>query len=301
MTLLFVGSGFAQTATPTPLPNYLIERREKERQNQELAKQMDTRQKLARLNSVGAYVDDVWLEKGPLGLTIRYNQFLRPEDRRAIYIPPVDITAYEDFLKEQKTGIVRLQSSDLCPQKAIVLRGVDGCPNAIRGRATAFSFRAGRYRDTNLADIVFNGDKIAKSGALTIGILSDLGNADIDSLGITSEGVRQLSDFTPASVESEIDRQYTVLQRGAVIGNHVYGPEVTPVVGNTYVMRSVAYRGKTGNEGKGINPLLDDERVDVTVAFKVLRKLSDGSIVMVWKELERKDSPDIIIETKKVK
>ncbi|MFZ1701716.1 MAG: hypothetical protein WBO10_12665 [Pyrinomonadaceae bacterium] len=303
VTLLFVGSGVAQTATSTPLSSDEVIKQMLARQRLEQIRREDTEIRLAQMRSrvSTGNIEDVWLEKGPLGISVRYNKFLSAEDSQAIFILPVDITAYEDFLREPKTGIVRLQRSDVCPQKTIVLRGADNCPNAIRGKATAFSFRTGRYRDTNLADIVFNGDKIAKSGTLTIGILSDLGDTDIDSLSMTSEGVRQLSDFTPASVESEIDRQYAVLQRGAVIGNHVYGPDVAPVVGNTYVMRSVAYRGKIGNEGKGFNPLLDDERVDVTVAFKVIRKLSDGSIVMVWKELARRDSPDIIIDTKKVK
>jgi hypothetical protein len=40
--------------------------------------------------------------------------------------------------------------------------------------------------------------------------------------------------------------------------------------------------------------LKDDNRTDLTVAFRIIRKDADGSITLVWKKLVEKTPPEIV-------
>ena len=84
------------------------------------------------------------------------------------------------------------------------------------------------------------------------------------------------------------------------IGSFIYGPEVPVNLGHAYVLRSVAYKGKIlkGNRSNNVNLLAEDERKDVTVVFRPLRRMDDGSIILLWKELGRASPPEIVLEAK---
>ena len=62
----------------------------------------------------------------------------------------------------------------------------------------------------------------------------------------------------------------------------------------TYVLRSIAYRGSyyRAIEGFVYDELDFDERRDVTVAFRIVRRDSE-SVTILWKILENQKSPAI--------
>jgi hypothetical protein len=45
--------------------------------------------------------------------------------------------------------------------------------------------------------------------------------------------------------------------------------------------------------GVSYNLLDGDKRVDVTLAFRVIRIGEDGSVTILWKELQRKEAPKL--------
>nr|MBA3334881.1 hypothetical protein [Acidobacteriota bacterium] len=89
-----------------------------------------------------------------------------------------------------------------------------------------------------------------------------------------------------------IDRQ---LSEGVFSDGFQYRRGFYAVENTTYVLRSIAYDGKyfRAVEGVAYNEFAFDKRRDVTVAFRIVRKDSDGSVTILWKEILRKNSPKI--------
>ena len=83
------------------------------------------------------------------------------------------------------------------------------------------------------------------------------------------------------------------LQSAVEKDGYYYAKELRAVEQMTYVIRSVAYRGNVYRlVGGFVYDELDfDKRLDITVAFRIIRKHDDGSITIIWKEIARKPSP----------
>lgn len=305
---LFASFAAAQSATPPPqglISDDLAQRMARERMAQENRERQQQQQDRLWAKARAEGIDPTTGEpirdqKDPSKTS---NPGLNEQDKLAIAVLPDDLKAYAAFLKKGRTGIVRLHNADICVPNSLVIHASAGCPNNVAGKATAYSFRAGNYRLPLFADIFFKGNKISTSGVFTIGVYSDLGTADINTLNASSEGIKELLDFEPPDKEDEIDRQSSILSRGVQIGSFVYGPTVTVNTESTYVLRSVAYKGKLlkGEKPKAVNVLASDERKDVTVIFKIVRQNSDGSIVLLWKELNRAAPPKVVLEAKRDK
>ncbi|MFZ1701717.1 MAG: hypothetical protein WBO10_12670 [Pyrinomonadaceae bacterium] len=300
-TMLVLASLATFGQTPSYTPDPATVERERQRAAAEARMRADQERAQQRLSAVSKRInpDDIYFD----GIMPRYGPNLTDEDIRAISISPEDLKTYQEFLRSAKTGIVRLQNAEICPPNPIIVRASAGCANNVNGKATAYSFRAGGYRAPLFADLSFRSGKLAKSGVFVIGLLSDLGTIAIAEVGLASDGVQQLVDYRPPVRQDEIERQYSILSKGAVVSGHVYGPEVGMTIGNVYVLRSVAYKGKLeiGEKPKKIDVLENDERKDVTLVFKIIRQHEDGSIVLLWKELNRLDPPGVVLEAKNEK
>ncbi len=46
---------------------------------------------------------------------------------------------------------------------------------------------------------------------------------------------------------------------------------------------------------ENISKLADDKRIDLTIAFRVVGKEKDGSQIVIWKELNRQNSPELLL------
>lgn len=228
---------------------------------------------------------------------LRPHPSLNEQDLKAIAPPDEDLKTYAAFLKAPKTGILRLQNADICTPNNLIVQAAVPCPNNVKGKGTAYSFRAGDYRLPPFADISFAGKEFIDSGSLTIGVFSDLGDTEIDKTNLASDGVAQLAKFQPPGTGDEFGRQLSILNRGLQIGQHVYRTRTAVAAGHTYVLRSVVYNGKV-IRGKSPSTSVSfeaDDRKDILMVFKVLRVLDDGSVVLLWKQLKKVDSPHITV------
>lgn len=235
---------------------------------------------------------------------------LTPKERKrieAMRAPnPEDLLTYKDFLSQPDTGIVRLLPGYNCESKYVVR--VDGnCANSLPGG----SFHRFR-KDSISGDIVFlDGDLVAE-GFFSNSIMTGLGNIPLDHVSNDTRGMKFLSEFKPDSDLARVKTQYLQILKGLQIDEFVYANRLIAIPDMTYALRIIAYRNGNNVTKRlnryllhGVEPppesqdmmfmaLKEDTRIDLTVGFRVIRRDTDGSITLIWKELSLKESPVII-------
>jgi hypothetical protein len=219
---------------------------------------------------------------------------------------PEDIAANKDFLAQPNTGIVRLLPGYNCESKYVVR--VDGnCVNMLPGS----SFH--RFRNDALSgDILYMDGALIAEGFFSNSIMTGLGNIPLNDISLTTSGMKFLTDFSPTADLPAVKKQYSEISKGIITDNYAYSNRLLALPDMTYALRIIAYRNGN-NVMKRINrdrimgaepaadsknmmflALKDDTRIDLTLSFRIIRKDTDGSITLIWKELSRKDSPEII-------
>lgn len=216
---------------------------------------------------------------------------------------PEDLTAYQAFLQQPNTGIFRLMPHFDCVQKNVVR--VDGdCENSML-IGDYYSFRAKDYSSILAFDLMLKDEELKSGGALEQGILVSLGDVRLEDVLSDSQGVKFLSEFKPHTEISEVKKQYAEIKRGLNVNGFIYGKSEKALVNTTYAFRIIAYRAEgqrfrpsslKSNHPNLVNPYLlrQDKRIDLTLAFRIVRKDDDGSLIILWKELNKQDSPKII-------
>lgn len=205
-----------------------------------------------------------------------------------------DLAKYADFLKQSRTGIFRLMNDVGCDSNVYVIRVDDGCKNAIPG-GSFYSFREREYTTAYLADIRFRDGLLISDGLLSQNILVRLGNVPLENLSTESQGMKFLIDFVPETLNTAATRQYIEIVKGVRADRYEYRKVLPASENMTYAMRIVAYRGSFYRSFRGwiFDLISGDHRVDLIVGFRVVRKDEDGSVTILWKELERKKSPKL--------
>lgn len=236
---------------------------------------------------------------GKDGVSIKSKPALTAADIRAIEISEEDLRQYGEFLRQPKTGIIRLHDAEICLPNRNLIQAESPCPNNVSGKATGFSFRRDDYSVAALSDVFFSKNSFSAPGMFTIGIFSKLGkNAGIEAQSLASDGVKQLVELIAPETADEAEELLYLIKTGAVVGGKVYKSSADIKINETYVLRSIAYRGKALREnGNGfkVNVLDSDERADVLIVFRPIRKYEDGSVALIWKEVAHKPAPKIVL------
>ncbi len=203
-----------------------------------------------------------------------------------------DVGAFRSLLQEPRTGIARLHPDLGCYENARILKADEICRNAIP-ESSSYSFRERENTIEVLSDIRFKNGFFISDGILTQGFLTNLGDVDLGNVSLESDGIGFLREFEPMPEAPDAKDQYLTLVKGIKAGPYEYRKYQKAVVGSTYALRIVAYRGNVYRSYRGwkFDLLEGDKRIDLIVAFRVVRQSADGSMTIVWKELERRDSP----------
>jgi hypothetical protein len=207
---------------------------------------------------------------------------------------PEDIAKYAEFLKKPRTGIFRLMNDVGCDSNVYVIKVDDNCKNAIPG-SSFYSFREKEYTSAYLADIRFKDNLLITDGVLSQNILVRLGDIPLENLSMESQGMKYLVDFVPETLNTAATRQYIEIVRGVRTGKYEYRKVLPASENMTYGLRVIAYRGSFYRSFRGwiFDLISGDDRFDLILGFRVVRKESDGSVTLLWKELERKKSPKL--------
>jgi uncharacterized protein (TIGR03437 family) len=190
------------------------------------------------------------------------------EEKELAFISPTvdDKMAYSSFLQQPDTGMIRLMPRE----------DFDGVL-ASSGGGAYYSFA----RLTHLYD--FGSDLSLERGSFKVGFagadfgfLVSLGDVAVETLTTDSVGVQYLATYKPPSLEAEARAEYQRSSAGFQIGNFNYRTALPTLVNQTYAVRSVSYG-----------------RSDCLVIFRVLRKDTDGSLIVLWKRLRWFPTPQL--------
>ncbi|NJM52897.1 MAG: hypothetical protein HC846_05585 [Blastocatellia bacterium] len=200
---------------------------------------------------------------------------------------PEDLSKFADFLRKPRTGIFRLMNDVGCDSNVYVIHVDNNCQNAIPG-SSFYSFREREYTSAYLSDIRFKDGLLITDGLLSQNILVRLGNVPLEDLSTASEGMKFLVDFVPEIVNTKATRQYIEIVKGIKADRYEYRKVIPATENMTYAMRIIAYRGSFYRSFRGwiFDLISGDDRFDLIVGFRVVRKDEDGSVTILWKELE---------------
>lgn len=276
-----VVAGFAQTAAPSPKPPSVSEELRRRGNNQ--SGQLGREESAARTAVT---------RRGALPFKKRISR----QQKKMLSPDAADLSRYADFLRDPKTGLVKLFPDLGCEGNANIVRADAICLNQIPMSAF-YSFRESEHTTDFLSDIRLENDVLVSDGLLTQGILVALGKTPLESVTPTSSGLKFLTEFKPELKSEEALKQTYRLIKGIKSDGYLYCKALPAREEMTYALRVVAYRAKFIQTVRGFlfDMLEGDDRVDVTIAFRLLKKdAATGSYTLLWKELARREAPKII-------
>ncbi len=210
-----------------------------------------------------------------------------------------DSDKFREFLSRKNTGLIKLIADGGCDKNADVAVVSPHCLKyTMPGAGSSFSFRMSNYTMRHLADLNFTGGKLLSPGIMTQGILVNIGDVPLENVGLQTDGVSFVTDLKPVSNIKEAQEFAGQITKGKKNGNFVYQNLLPASENTTYALRSIAYDGILPRTIQGItyNEFEFDKRRDVIVAFRIVRRDSDGNLIVLWKQLENKKAPKLIVE-----
>lgn len=294
--LVFSTSVFTQTppnTSPTPVPT----------PNQDLERQRQLMERRERDNSMRR-LDGVSASKAirrPLPASVLHDiktiyRGATSSERSMLSPDQADLNEYRSFLQQKNTGIARLVPGSECGDATKVISADPNCLKyTMPGNGSYFSFRRGDYSIGRLADLHFNDNSFSVAGLLKHGILTGIGDVRLQDVRAETPGIRFLLDFEPSKDMEAAKQTSRKLFSGIDKDGFYYRQELNLVDNMTYAIRMVAYRASMVRAFNGYvyDEAEFDRRIDVTVAFRVIRKHNDGSITLIWKQIDRKRSPEL--------
>ena len=185
---------------------------------------------------------------------------------------------------------------DCFTDEYVVTANAECAAYTMPGAGNSYSFRAEDYRIPRLADLTYKKNSFTASGALLHGFFVELGEIPLEQVTLQTKGLKFLTEFKP---EPDFQKAGVIsrnLSGGITADGFVYRRTVAAKENATYVLRSVAYRGKYYRAVDGIsyNEFELDKRKDIIVAFRVVRRDEDGAVTILWKILSKHESPKIV-------
>ncbi len=262
-----------------------------------IAREGATRQKQTeRLRSEQRTSRDASINLIPL----LFGRRISKEQKNRLAPAPTDLSRYAEFLRQPRTGLIKLFSDVGCEENTSVVRADDICLQWIPNSGF-YSFREQEYKSDFLADIRLENGMLVSDGFLAQSILVNLGDVDLETVSSSSNGLKFLNEFQPAAESKAALKQVEQMIKGVRADNFIYRKSLPAVAGATYALRVTAYRGNflKSYRGQLFNILAGDKRIDATIAFRVLGKNNDGSLTLLWRELSRKDAPKVLFQKRK--
>lgn len=207
-----------------------------------------------------------------------------------------DLQKYASFLKEKNTGLIKLINDKGCSENTKIIVATSECLKyKFPGAGSSFSFRTENYRLRRLADITFTDNSFQATGAHLHGILVNIGDIPLEQINSNTNGMEVLVKFKPSTDYKNAAEVDKLLRNGLIHKGFIYRRALYMKENTTFILRSIAYRGKSFRAIRGMtyNELDFDKRRDVIVAFRVIRKYENGNISLIWREISNQKAPKL--------
>jgi hypothetical protein len=195
------------------------------------------------------------------------DQFLAPADE--------DRAAYKEFLSQPDTGLIRLLPREVYESEAYKKNQKT---LTIRGGGAYYSFALLTH------EYGYGSDLSLDSGYLSVGfagadygMMIDLGDVSLDEISNDYPRVLSLLNYAAAKDEPQARAEHRLAQAGRILDGATYKTRMPVKIDTTFLLRSINY---------------DDS--DVLVAFRTVRKDTDGSLIIAWKLLKRFPKPELM-------
>lgn len=190
---------------------------------------------------------------------------------------PLDREAYALFLKQPDSGLIRLLPAEVDRSKS----AVKSRPKITGGGAFySFTFLSHDYvGDLKLDREIIcqglgNGKMVCqyprRLGVGLYGMMTDLGEVDLDSITATDARVAYLLAYEPPRAGPKVRCEKIELSKGITVNGQLYKDMLPAEANHTYLLRAT-----------------DHWQSDVLVAFRVIRDDEDESVTIAWKLLKK--------------
>ena len=214
--------------------------------------------RVQQLQEIVQLINQLKVTTDPIAFSKLYDML---KEKELAFISPTatDRLPYNSFLQLPDTGIIRLM-----PREKF-----DGVLFS-RGGAAYYSFARRTHLYDFGSDLSLEQDafKVGFAGA-DFGFITSLGDLPIESVLAETPGIPYLMAYSPPMTEAEARAEYQRSGTGFQAGNFTYRRFAAAAVNTTYAVRAVGYGSS-----------------DCLIAFRVLRKDTDGSLILVWKRLK---------------
>jgi hypothetical protein len=184
-----------------------------------------------------------------------------------------DRLTYESFLRERKTGLIRLMPRESYDwetyhaKKRIPIRG-GGAYYSFANLTHAYGYGNDLALERNVLSVGF--------GGADYGMLTNLGDRPLEGITLDNPGLRFIAQYKPPAREQSARFEYRRFQSGVTMDGVLYRSRLPLEIGATYLLRSIVYRES-----------------DVLVAFRTVREDADGSVIIAWKLLRKYPVPEL--------
>lgn len=185
-------------------------------------------------------------------------------EKKVLAVADSDREANAAFLNQPQTGMVRLM-----PRETYDLNGKRAL--AVRGGGAFYSFARSTHEYGYGSDIALEQGHLSVGFAgADYGMLLNVGDVSLDQVASDHVATRALLDYTPPIKEADFRSEHRKLWDGFELSGYSFKSRVPAKVGNTYLLRSIS-----------------TDTSDILVAFRVTRKDTDGSLILLFKVLKK--------------
>lgn len=215
-----------------------------------------------------------------------------------------DVVKHQEFLKQKETGIFKL-FPDLGCEVGRIVKADGDCANAVLF-SWSYSFLKKDYVD---GEIVLKEGNLVSDSFLSQNIIAALGDVTLENVDLQIPQAKFLLDFKPETKNKLAKKQFDQIAQKINENGFTYGKVAKVDENATFLIRIIAYKlsddthlriaskkYESWNELRFAYINQDEKRRDKIIAFRIIRKDSDGSITILWKELADKKSPKLEFE-----
>ena len=189
-------------------------------------------------------------------------------EKKVLAVSDTDREKFVAFLKQPQTGMIRLLPREMYDGNT--KRGL-----AIRGGGAFYSFVLNTHEYGRGSDIALEQGHLSVGFAgADYGMLLNLGDISLDQVATDHVATRALLGYMPPTKEAEIRAEKRRLWQSIELTGFNFKGRVPATVSNTYLLRSISI-----------------DSSDIVAAFRIVRKDTDGSLILVFKVLKRFPKP----------